>query len=116
LFLDTITRWGLFVGFSGHVGSGRSRPLRSRTQRWPRPFTAVCTYSAFLALLSRFFFFFTSINIFYFQHYSPSLPTSDEICRALWETSPSPESLSHADDNITRLTLFIRDEALFLAT
>jgi hypothetical protein len=33
----------------------RSRPLRSRPQRRPRPFTAVCTYSALLALLSRFF-------------------------------------------------------------
>jgi hypothetical protein len=67
------------------VGSGRSRPrwsrprwsrprwsrpprpLRSRPQRRPRPFTAVCTYSALLALLSRFFSFFTSINIFCFQ-------------------------------------------------
>jgi hypothetical protein len=36
-------------------------------QRRPRPFTAVCTYSALVALFSRFFFFFTSINIFCFQ-------------------------------------------------
>jgi hypothetical protein len=53
-----------------------SRPLRSRPLR-PRPsasFTAVCTYSALLALLSRFFFFFTSINIFCFQHRSPVVP------------------------------------------
>jgi hypothetical protein len=44
-----------------------SRPWWSRPQRRPRPFTAVCTYSALLALLSRFFSFFTSINIFCFQ-------------------------------------------------
>jgi hypothetical protein len=57
----------------------RSRPprsLRSRPQRRPRPFTAVCTYSALLALLSRFFFFFTSINIFCFQQVmSPQSPS-----------------------------------------
>jgi hypothetical protein len=47
----------------------RPTPLRSRPQRRPRPFTAVCTYSALLALLSRFFFFFTSINIFCFQQW-----------------------------------------------
>jgi hypothetical protein len=52
-----------------------SRPLRSRPQRRPRPFTAVCTYSALLALLSRFFSFFTSINIFGFQQVmSPQSP------------------------------------------
>jgi hypothetical protein len=75
----TLNNWETFagcetadsVGFSGHVGSGRSRPRwsrpqRSRPQRRPRPFTAVCTYSALLALISRFFFFFTSINIFCF--------------------------------------------------
>jgi hypothetical protein len=65
------------VGFSGHVGSGRSRPRCSRPrcswpQRRPRPFTGVCTSSAWLALHSRFFFFFTSINSFCFQR--PLIP------------------------------------------
>jgi hypothetical protein len=77
---------GRSVGF--FWARGRSRPLRSRwsrpwwsrPQRRPRPFTAVCTYSALLALLSRFFSFFTSINIFCFQHRAWSTNFGERMC------------------------------------
>jgi hypothetical protein len=66
------------VGFSGHVGSVRSQPRWCRPRwsrpRWsrPLPFTGACTYSA---LLSLFFFVFTSINISRFQRVmSPQSP------------------------------------------
>jgi hypothetical protein len=79
------------VGFSGHVGSGRSRPLRSRPQRRPRPFTALCTYSALIALLSRFFSLLHVNHHLLFPTNQPKARPSDILCFPPL-TCPFPDS------------------------